>query len=409
MARLDALALVSQEEGRLTRTYLSEAHRQAVDLVSRWMREAGMSVRLDDAATLIGRYDPSSGEFAGRRTLLLGSHLDTVRDAGRYDGMLGVVTAIEAVRELAQEQQELPFAIEVLAFGDEEGVRFPRTLTGSRAAAGALAPDDLSACDADGITLADALRNFGCDPDRIAEAARKREDLIGYVELHIEQGRVLEKAGRALGLVSGISGAKRARFVLKGKVGHAGTTAMDDRRDALTCAAEMILAIERRASETDGLVMTVGTLELAGAGVNVVPGAVGFSLDLRAFDDAIREREYEAVVADCEAIAARRRVSIRAEVFYEETTVPCEQALVATLKKVLAQRGEDDALSLPSMAGHDGLAMARICPIAMLFVRCRDGASHSPDEHVDLEDIAASVEALTGFVRQLGHQFRAEA
>ena len=407
VARLDELALLSQEEGRLTRTYLSDAHRRAVDLVAGWMRDAGMSVRLDVAATLIGRYDTGSDTSSGRRTLLLGSHLDTVRDAGRYDGMLGVVAAIEAVHELAREEEQLPFAIEVLAFGDEEGVRFPRTLTGSRAAAGAITADDLEACDADGITLAGALRGFGCDPDRIAEAARKPEDLVGYVELHIEQGRVLQTAGRALGAVSGISGAVRSRFVIVGEAGHAGTTAMDDRRDALTCAAEMILAIERRAAETDDLVMTVGTLEVAEAGVNVVPGKVEFSLDLRALDDALRRQAYEAAVAECEAIATRRGLRMREDRFYDEASVLCEPALMTALKETLSRLGDEAALSIPSMAGHDGLAMAQICPMAMLFVRCRDGVSHSPNEHVDLEDIAASVEALTDFIRQTARDARA--
>lgn len=291
-AMLADLAAISAEPDRLVRLYLTPEHRRGADLVAGWMRDAGMAVSEDALATVRGRMPPTAGN--GRRVLLLGSHIDTVVDAGRYDGTLGVVAAILAVEEIRRRGTALPFAVEVLAFGDEEGVRFPTTLAGSSAVAGILSPAELDQPDRDGVTLADALRAFGHDPAEIAAAAIAREDAVGYLEVHIEQGPVLEREGLPLGVVSAIAGATRARITVTGEAGHAGTVPMAIRRDALTAAAELILAVEAigRAGEADGLVATVGRLDARPGAINVVPGAVEMTLDLRAAADAPRRRAF---------------------------------------------------------------------------------------------------------------------
>ena len=260
MAHLHELARCTSEPGRLTRLYLTSAHAAAIGMVKGWMEEAGMTVEVDAAANVVGRY---AGGGPGQPTLLLGSHIDTVRDAGHYDGNLGVVAAIEAVAALHAAGERLPFAIEVIAFGDEEGVRFPSKLTGSRAVAGTFEPQSLDITDQHGTHLEAALRSFGCDPAAIPALARRREDVLGYVELHIEQGPVLEELKLPVGIVTAIAGASRFRIEVVGEAGHAGTVPMSLRKDALTAAAEMMLAVERRAAGATepALVATVGVVE----------------------------------------------------------------------------------------------------------------------------------------------------
>ncbi|MDE2018285.1 MAG: hydantoinase/carbamoylase family amidase, partial [Hyphomicrobiales bacterium] len=285
-ARLEALAALTDEPGKITRLYLSPAHRKAADLVLRWMGEAGMESGIGPLGDAIGRYEASS---PGAKTLILGSHVDSVRDAGRYDGCLGVATAVEIVARLHRDGRRLPFAIEVVAFGDEEGVRFPATLGGSRALAGRFDPACLDERDAGGVTRRAALGAFGVDPDpsKIAALALDPAATLGYVEVHIEQGPVLETEGLALAAVTGIAGATRARIELDGVAGHAGTVPMKLRRDALAGVAAAVLAVEARARADDAVVATVGTLEIEGGAPNTVPGRVAFSLDLRSPDDAL--------------------------------------------------------------------------------------------------------------------------
>ncbi len=395
-ARLAELARLTDEPGCLTRLYLSPAHRQAVTLVGDWMAAAGMSVALDAAATLIGRY---AGRQASHQTLLLGSHIDTVRSAGRYDGTLGVVAAIEAVASLHRAGERLPFALEVLAFGDEEGVRFPTTLTGSRALAGGFDPVALDGRDGDGISLAEALRAFGGLPDRVTALARPPETVLGYVELHIEQGPVLEAADLPLGIVTAINGATRYRATIVGTPGHAGTVPMGLRRDALAAAAEMVLAVERIARGAKDLVATVGRIEASPGAVNVIPGMVRFTIDLRAPDDSTRAAACAALSAELQALAALRDVELALEQTHDAPAAPCDPRLIGQLEAAVVRAGLRP-LRLPSGAGHDGMALARLCPIGMLFVRCRRGLSHHPDEFAATADIDRAVQVLLDFLRR---------
>lgn len=391
---IDDLAALTDEPGRITRLYLSPAHGRAVDLVRARMAEAGLAVSVDAAGTVCGRWE---GERPGLPALLLGSHLDSVRDAGRFDGPLGVAVALAVVGRLARSRRQLPFAIEVLAFGDEEGVRFPSTLAGSRALAGIFDESTLRQRDANGITLAEALVAFGCDPAAIPGVARRRGDALGYVEVHIEPGRVLERAGQSLGLVSGISSAARLRFTVEGVSGHAGTQEMSERRDALCGAAEMILAIERIAAGCPGVLATVGDLAASPGAVNVIPGRVGFPLDIRSETASRRDGALAAIHAECRAIAARRGLRVTSETVHDEPATLCDPTLKGRLAEALVRAGLEP-IEIASGAGHDGLAIAHLCPMAMLFVRSEGGLIHHPGEQVRGSDIRAACAVLDDFV-----------
>ncbi|MBK9081744.1 MAG: allantoate amidohydrolase [Rhizobiales bacterium] len=396
MARLDELAAFTDEPGRLTRLFLSPSHKRAVAQVIAWMRAAGMTATLDDVGNVRGRYE---GATPGAPALLLGSHIDTVRDAGRYDGTLGVMLAIAVVAELDRRGERLPFAVDVLAFGDEEGVRFPTTLSGSRAMTGAFDPATLACADGEGVTLEAALRGFGCDPAGIRALAYPPGAALAYVEAHIEQGPVLQARGAALGVVTAINGATRFRVVVEGVAGHAGTVPMAIRSDALAGAAEMILAVEARARGEEDLVATVGQVAVEPGAVNVIPGAARFTIDMRAPDDAQRRAAVADVEAACRAIAERRGLALAMERAHDAPAVACDPRLVAMLAKSVAREG-GAPIRLPSGAGHDAMAMARLCPSAMLFVRCRDGISHNPAEAITAEDAGAAFAALLDFVRR---------
>ena len=394
MHRCDALARLSELPGGLTRVYLSPEQRAANDLVLGWMREAGMSARLDAIGNVVGRHE---GERPGLPCLMLGSHLDTVRDAGKYDGMLGVVTAIECVADLAARGKLLPFAIEVIGFADEEGVRFGSTLLGSRAAAGTFRQETLDAADKDGVRLREALRHFGLDPARIGEAARRREDVLAYAELHIEQGPVLEAEGLAVGVVTAINGATRLAIEIEGFAGHAGTVPMNLRQDALAAAAECVLAIERRCGSVAELVGTVGKLETLPGAVNVIPGKVCFTIDVRSPRDPERLAAVTGVVAEMQAIARRRNVALSVSKTHEGGVANCAPWLQQQIGAAIAAEGL--ALRrLPSGAGHDGMAMIELCDIGMLFVRCEKGISHNPAEAISAEDAATGARVLLRFI-----------
>ena len=407
MARLDELSLLTSEQGGLTRLYLSKEHKSAADLITGWMRDAGMTARVDAAGTVTGRLDGKQpggkqpeGTRRDARTLLIGSHIDTVRNAGRFDGTLGVVLAIEAVAELQRTSRSLPFAIEILAFGDEEGVRFPCTLTGSRAVAGSFDPASLEAADADGVSLRQALADFGCDPARIGQVARDQGAVLGYIEVHIEQGPVLEKEGQPVGVVTAISGASRYQVTVGGMAGHAGTLPMPMRRDALTAAAEMVLAIEAIARGEAGLVATVGQIAARPGAVNVVPGEVVFTIDVRSPVDGTRRTGIRQIERDLKTIARRRHCTIQLTETYSEKAATCDQRFIRHFSAAI-ERVAGNAIGLPSGAGHDGLAMAQLCPIGMLFVRCNGGISHHPTESVKSEDVEVATRVLIEFLDQV--------
>ncbi|MDJ1160163.1 allantoate amidohydrolase [Chelatococcus sp. SYSU_G07232] len=397
MALVDELARHSDEPGRLTRLYLSPAHRAAAEAVRAMMEAAGMAAHIDPVGTVVGRYE---GLAPGAPALLIGSHIDSVVDAGRYDGPLGVACGIVLVEELHRRGERLPFAIEVLAFGDEENVRFPTNLSSSHALAGRYDPAWLDGRDRDGITLREALLSFGGDPDKATALARDPKSVIGYLEVHIEQGPVLERENLPIGIVSAIAGITRARMTVKGEAGHAGTVPMDARRDALAAAAEMIVAIERLAARRPDTVATVGALEVAPGASNVIAGRVDLSLDARAQDDSVRRPMVAAIVASLEVIAARRGVEVAVDLYFDAPATAMDRRLMATLEHAAKTEGMTPR-RLYSGAGHDAMAMAGLCPAAMLFVRCKGGISHNPAESITADDADAAVRVLLQAVRDL--------
>ncbi len=396
LRRCDELVAFSEEEGRLTRRFATPALCQAGETVREWMGAAGMAVRRDAIGNLIGRL----GDGA-RRTLLIGSHLDTVRDAGRYDGMLGVLVAIGCLERLRDEGRSLPYAVELLAFADEEGVRYGTGYLGSSVVAGCFDTADLERRDSGGVTLADAVRAFGGDPEGLASARRDPADLIGYYEVHIEQGPVLDADGVPLGIVGAIAGQSRARITFTGEAGHAGTVPMALRRDALCGAAEFVSAVEALARDHDGVVATVGELEVQEAAGNVIPGRVALSLDFRHTADSVRESLGARLRERAGAIADARGLVLTWEVVQETRAVGCSTELTELVVEAVLASGHP-VVRLPSGAGHDAVMLSTIAPIAMLFVRCAGGVSHNPAESVTVEDVAAAIDATTRFLELVG-------
>jgi allantoate deiminase len=393
--RINELGAISEDADKLTRIYLSKELRTAADLILGWMREAGMRAHLDAIGNVCGRYE---GERPGAPCLMLGSHYDTVRDAGKWDGPLGVITAIACVADLNRRGKRLPFAIEVIGFADEEGVRFASTLLGSRAVAGTFDESVLNTRDRDGVSMRDSLVQFGLDPDHIGAAARTRRELLAYLELHIEQGPVLEAQNLPVGVVTAIAGATRLAARLTGMAGHAGTVPMALRRDALSGVAECIGAIEEFCrTDEGGLVGTVGYIHATPGATNVIPGEVSFTIDMRAPTDMHRKRAVADVVRQIEAIAKRRQLSLQLDVTHENRTTPCAPWLMQQIAQAIAAEGFS-VFELPSGAGHDGMAMIDIADVGMIFVRCRGGISHHPDEHVELTDAEAGARVLLGVI-----------
>jgi allantoate deiminase len=391
VSRINRLAAISETADNLTRIFLTSQHRAAADLIMGWMVDAGMRAHLDAIGNVCGRYE---GERPGLPCLMLGSHYDTVRDAGRWDGPLGLIAAISCVADLNKRGRRLPFAIEVTGFADEEGVRFASTLLGSRAVAGTFNERALASKDEAGISLREALVQFGLDPDHIGKAARVRAELLAYVELHIEQGPVLESRNLPVGVVTAIAGATRLAARLTGMAGHAGTVPMALRRDALAGSAECISTIEQSCrSGGDGLVGTVGYIHATPGATNVIPGQAHFTIDVRAPTDTHRNRAVSEIVRQIEAIAKRRSLALQLDITHENRTVPCAPWLKAQVAQAVAAEGYP-VFELPSGAGHDGMAMVDIADVAMIFVRCRGGISHHPDEHVDPADADAGARVL---------------
>ncbi len=398
LRRCDQLAAISEDAGGLTRRFATPELAAAGALVAEWMREAGLETRIDPVGNVVGRRE------GGERTLVIGSHLDTVRNAGRYDGPLGVLAGIALAQRVAGDA--LPFALEVLAFSDEEGLRFHTPYLGSRVVAGSFRSEDLDRVDADGIAMRDAIVSAGGDPTAFAAEARRSEGLLGYVELHIEQGPVLESLDGHVGVVSAISGRTRARLELIGRAGHAGTVPMALRRDPLVVAARIVERVDAIARGADGLVATVGELTVEPGAANVIPGRVTLSIDLRGPDDDARLQAWETIADRSNRLAQEGGVELRALELEHTPAVACDPRLRALLAAAASARGIDAPL-LTSGAGHDAVIMAAVAPIALLFVRSPGGISHHPDEAVREVDVVVALDVLEEFVRALALAERA--
>lgn len=387
------LGSISAEPNRLARLFLTPEHRAAADLIDKWMRAARLDVSEDALGTVRGHWPGES-----KRRLLIGSHIDTVIEGGLFDGPFGVIAGILAAEHFAVAGRKLGFGLDVLAFGDEEGVRFPATLSSSMACAGTFDMARLDMTDRDGVTLRDAILRYGKDPAQIAAAAYSREIAAAYVEVHIEQGPVLEYKNQPLGVVTAIAGQSYLNVEFLGEAGHAGTVPMMLRRDALAGSAEVILLAERLARDTKGeVVATVGLLRIPAAAANVIPGNVALVVDIRSGSDAERYRFVDRFKAEIRTLADRRELGLTITQTRDVPTTPCDPALqVAMVEAVCAGGGEP--LHLASGAGHDGTAMAKLCPIAMMFVRCRGGISHNPAEYASPDDMGVAVAALIRFI-----------
>jgi allantoate deiminase len=404
VGRINELAAISETPEHLARIFLTREHHAAADLVLGWMREAGMLASLDAIGNVGGRYE---GDRPGLPCLMLGSHYDTVRDAGKWDGPLGLITAISCVADLHRRGRRFPFAIEVTGFADEEGVRFASTLLGSRAVAGSFNERVLADRDEAGISMREALIQFGLDPDHIGAAARAPSELLAYIELHIEQGPVLEVERLPVGVVTAISGATRLAASLTGMAGHAGTVPMALRHDALTGAAECIVAIEELCrTDPGGLVGTVGYIHANPGATNVIPGQVSFTMDIRAPTDTHRRKAVADIVRRIESIAKGRKLKLQVDVTHENRTVPCAPWLRSQIAEAIAAEGFR-VFELPSGAGHDGMAMIDIADVGMVFVRCRGGISHHPDEHVETADADAGARVLLRLIENFRPKERA--
>lgn len=395
---LDRLATCSEPGLGVTRLPFTAEHRAALAVMTELMEQAGLTVRLDAAGTLIGR---QAGP-AGAPALLMGSHQDSVREGGAYDGIMGVVLPVLALMKLRAHGVTLPFAVEVLAFADEEGVRFPTALMGPRALAGTFDMAALDLQDRDGITLRRAMEDFGLTPDALPGLRREPAQILGWVEIHLEQGPVLEAAAQDIGIVTSICGIERHMITLTGKAAHAGTMPMHLRRDALAGAAELTLAAEALARETDGLLATVGALQLRPGVVNAVPGEVALTLEIRAPDDAMREQAGAALTQAAHEIAHRRGLVLDIARTYSQPATPCSPQIIEGLSNSVEAGNRDAPLHLASGATHDSSAMAAFCPVGMMFTACRDGVSHHPDEHVPAAAMSSGILALERYLMQLG-------
>lgn len=394
MEQADALARFTEDPPRVTRTYLSPEHKAAGEYLIGLMRNAGMNAGFDALGNIVGRYQ---AEDAAAPVVMTGSHQDSVRNAGKYDGLFGIISAIACVADLSERGRRLPYTLEVVGFGDEEGVRFGTTLIGSKAMVGGFDPAWLDNRDDAGITMRQAIADFGGDPEGWRAIDRRGSRVAAYVESHIEQGPVLLNEGLPLGVVTAIAGATRVRLKVTGRAGHAGTAPMGSRLDALTAASEMVLFIEAYCERVPGLVGTVGRLSVLPGAINVIPQDVEFTIDVRSGEDRVRRAAVAAMIPAFERIAKRRGVSVASDAFYSADAAPCDPRLQEAIAQAIASQGVR-VRHLPSGAGHDAMVFPALCPMAMLFVRCGNhGISHHPDETMTAEDAEIATAALLKF------------
>lgn len=396
MAWSDEIGAWSEADDGLTCSYMTPVHRRTADQLAAWMMDAGMTVHIDAVGNVCGRYasrDPAA------KSLITGSHYDTVKDGGKYDGRLGILLPVAIVRHLHARGERLPFHLDVIGFAEEEGVRFKSTFLGSNAITGRFDLALLDKLDADGVSMRDALLEAGHDPAAIPAIARQRNGIAAFVEIHIEQGPVLLEHGLAAGVVTAIAGSSRYLVELTGLASHAGTTPMSMRQDAAAAAAEIVLLVEQRCAQAASLVGTVGQLEVPNGSVNVIPGHCKLSLDIRAANDSVRNAAVRDVLDGVTAICARRHVEASIEQIVEASAAPCAPWLMNQLGASV-QRCGLPRFDLASGAGHDAMAMAALTDVAMLFVRGGNGGiSHNRLETISLDDAELAGQVMLDFLR----------
>jgi allantoate deiminase len=391
LQRCQILAGFSELQGGILRQYLSVQHQQANQQVAEWMSELGMRTWQDPVGNIWGRWAATDPQA---KSLIIGSHLDTVTNAGAYDGILGVMIGIELVALLQQQQRKLPFHLDIVGFADEEGTRFGCTLIGSSALAGHFDPRWLEKRDQNGISMAQAMAKFGLDPNLVEQASLSAENIIGYWEAHIEQGPVLENREAPVGVVTAIAGARRAKVRFTGQAGHAGTTPMALRKDSVAAAAEWVCHVEQlTAAKADGEVATVGQFNVLHGSVNVIAGVCELSLDVRAQSDKHRDKLIDELEQAAHKIGQQRAIEVSFNWYHSAPAVECDAVQLPLFVAAAEQCGYSAPL-LPSGAGHDAMALASLCPVNMLFLRSPEGISHHPDERVIAEDVGAAIAVL---------------
>lgn len=391
-ARLMELGEIGkQASGGVTRYSFTRDESRAKNLVTAYMKEAGLAVREDAAGNIIGRRE---GANPSASAVLTGSHIDTVPDGGMFDGALGVLSAIEALQRMNEQGIRNVHPIEVIAFTDEEGSRFGFGMIGSRAVAGTLQRKDLEQRDEQATSIAEAMRAAGIEPERIGEATKPPHEVKAYVELHIEQGRILENLGEPVGLVTGIAGPLWQQFALRGQAGHAGSTPMHLRRDPMQAAAEILSYIYLEAKKFKNAVATVGKLRALPGGVNVIPGEVQFSLDLRDIDEAQRDQLEAKIHAYSKQVCEKLGIELQIDLLQRVAPAPSSPAVQEAVAQAGRLTGLPELPRLVSGAGHDGMQFSSLWPLGMIFVRSRDGISHNPEEWSSPEDCAAGTEVL---------------
>ncbi|HHV64995.1 MAG TPA: Zn-dependent hydrolase [Peptococcaceae bacterium] len=379
-----------QAEGGITRLPFTKEDLQAKNLVKEWMEEAGLQVREDAVGNLVGRKEGTEPSFPA---IIIGSHLDTVFNGGMFDGTLGVLAGIEILQTMKENQIQTKHPIEVYAFRDEEGCRFNFSLLGSRGVAGNLKPSDLDFKDKNGITIREAMKNCHLNPEDFSQAARRPEEVKAYLELHIEQGKVLEYSNLSLGVVTGIASSLRLLLTVTGKADHAGATPMNLRADALAGAAQIISMVEQEAKESQSAVATVGRIQAYPGGINIIPGKVEFTIDLRDLSPEVSARLEKNILEKAREICKQRGLSLEVELMQRVPPAPCSEEIIATILESCDKLGVK-TMKLPSGAGHDAMQMINICPIGMIFVRSKNGISHHPAEWSSPEDCALGAQVL---------------
>lgn len=399
--RLSELAEIGKRgEGGVARFSFTPQERAAKNLVASYMEEANLVVREDAAGNLFGRRE---GRDPGAPAVLMGSHVDSVSNGGDFDGPLGVLGGIEVLQTMDEEGVQTDRPVEVVAFTDEEGARFSLGMIGSRALTGTLSREDLRHEDRNGIPIEQAMRDAGLDPEKVGDAARHSDSLAAYLELHIEQGKVLEGEGLPVGVVTGIAGPVWLRLSFTGEAGHAGTTPMGARRDALAAAAEVIGIVEEEVASTGSTVGTVGQIEARPGGINIIPGGVELSLDLRDIDETVRDRAEGRIRERAGEACGRRGIGLSFGELQRLPPAPCSEEIRDTIAAACGREGIR-TYALPSGAGHDGMHVAELCPMGMIFVRSKDGISHNPKEWSSREDCETGCKILYLTVLDLAKQ-----